>query len=105
MENKCKNRARNIVRKGEIACYKQFLLFSQCFHTYLSLVRQNAALCGMGITLSQTSPGFYVSVEYKSFENIVGKGEIARNVSSHLENFLLFSNLKLVCKLFQSGRV
>ena len=21
----------NIVRKGEIACYKQFLLFSQCF--------------------------------------------------------------------------
>ena len=22
---------KNIVRKGEIACYKQFLLFSQCF--------------------------------------------------------------------------
>ena len=21
----------NIVRKGEIACYKQFILFSQCF--------------------------------------------------------------------------
>ena len=24
-------RIENIVRKGEIACYKQFLLFSQCF--------------------------------------------------------------------------
>ena len=24
-------RVENIARKGEIACYKQFLLFSQCF--------------------------------------------------------------------------
>ena len=38
----------NIVRKGEIACYKQFLLFSQCF-LQLSLVCQNAALCGNGL--------------------------------------------------------
>ena len=28
------------------------------------------------LTLSQTSPGFYVS-RYKSFENTLGKGEIA----------------------------
>ena len=31
---KCKklpHRVENIVRKGEIVCYKQFLLFSQCF--------------------------------------------------------------------------
>ena len=36
----------NIVRKGEIACHKQVLLFSQCFpQLYISLVRQNAALC------------------------------------------------------------
>ena len=35
----------NIVRKGEIACYKQFLLFSQCFpKLYLF-----AALCGNGL--------------------------------------------------------
>ena len=26
----------NIVRKGEIACNKQFLLFSQCFLPYLA---------------------------------------------------------------------
>ena len=25
------HRVENIVRKGEISCYKQFLLFSQCF--------------------------------------------------------------------------
>ena len=28
----------NIVRKGEIACNKQFLLFSQCFLPYMALV-------------------------------------------------------------------
>ena len=36
------------------------------------------------LTLSQTSPGFYVS-HYKSLENTVGKGEIAL-----YEQFLLF---------------
>ena len=28
----------NIVRKGEIACNKQFLLFSQCLISYMALV-------------------------------------------------------------------
>ena len=28
----------NIVRKGEIACNKQFLLFSQCFLPFMALV-------------------------------------------------------------------
>ena len=28
----------NIVRKGEIACNKQFLLFSQCFLPYIALI-------------------------------------------------------------------
>ena len=38
------------MRKGEIACYKQFLLFSQFFlHLYIFLVCQNAALCGNGL--------------------------------------------------------
>ena len=38
----------------------------------------------MFLTLSQTSPGF-TCLQYKSFENTMGKGEIARN-----EQFLLF---------------
>ena len=28
----------NIVRKGEIACNKQFLLFPQCFLPYMALI-------------------------------------------------------------------
>ena len=60
------------------------------------------------LTLSQTSLAFYVS-EYKSFENTVGKGEIAHSeqfllfllfptvFSTHLDNFLpLLSNLELL---------
>ena len=55
----------------------------------------------MLLTLSQTSPG----LQYKSLENTVGKGEIARNeqfllsptkFSTRMENFLPFSlNSKL----------
>ena len=28
----------NVVRKGEITCNKQFLLFSQCFPPYMALI-------------------------------------------------------------------
>ena len=45
----------NIVRKREIACYKKFLFSHNAIHNYISLVPQNAALCGNGliVTLSQ----------------------------------------------------
>ena len=54
------------------------------------------------LTLSQTSPGFSC-LQYKSFENTAGKGEIAQAIppfptvfSTCLESFLPFSiNLKL----------
>ena len=56
MKNKYHIGQKKIVRKGEIACYKQFLLFSQCFpQPYISLVCQNAALCGNGFTDSFTN--------------------------------------------------
>ena len=48
IQNK-KNRVENIGRKGEIACFKQFLFFSQCFPKLCLEVRQNAALCGNGL--------------------------------------------------------
>ena len=38
-----------MVRKGEIACYKQFLFSHNVFHNYISSVRQNAVLCGNGL--------------------------------------------------------
>ena len=68
-------RVENVMRKGEIACYKQFLLFSQSyivenivrkgeiacssnfsfshnvFHSYISLVLQNVALYGNGLRM------------------------------------------------------
>ena len=60
--------------KGEIACYEQYLLFPTGFSKDLNLreVKTRACsgegvngtksrLCGKGITLSQTSPGFYLS--------------------------------------------
>ena len=37
------------MREGEIACYKQFLLFSQCFPRLYTLVRIYSALCGNGL--------------------------------------------------------
>ena len=40
-------RVENIVGKEEIACYKQFLIFSQCFPS--DMVCQNAVLCGNGL--------------------------------------------------------
>ena len=52
----------NAVGKGEIACYEQFLFFPHS--VFKKLVRQtpkNKGLFGKGLTLSQTSPGFYVS--------------------------------------------
>ena len=52
----------------------------------------------MLLTLSQTSPG----LQYKSLENTVGKGEIARN-----KQFILFLQcflpvLKTFCRFHQS---
>ena len=47
-------RVENIVRKGAIACNKQFLLFHNVFYSYISLKPENAALCGNGLTPAYT---------------------------------------------------
>ena len=62
------------------------------------------------LTFSQTSPGF-TCLQYNSFEDIVGKGEIARNVQflhfhsvfySFGELSVIFIKVEIVvCKLFQ----
>ena len=51
----------NTVGKGEIAHYEQFLLFPQCFQKACFAGASKGMLCGNGLTLSQTSPGFYMS--------------------------------------------
>ena len=73
-------RVENIVRKGEIACYKHPFLTM----FYISLERQNAALCGNGLTLYHIIPTL-MTYRKKPFENIEGKGENAGN-----QHFILF---------------
>ena len=76
----------NIVRKGEIACNKQFLLFSQNFLPYVVLIFHFNPFAHDNI-LDQTKLKAFaddklnvtkmiISIFYR-VENIVGKGEIA----------------------------
>ena len=51
----------NTVGKGEIARLRAISPFPNVFKRLISQGRQNVSLCGNGLTLSQTSPGFYVS--------------------------------------------
>ena len=64
----------------------------------------------------QNKPCFFTCLQYKSFENTVGKGEIARNEQFLLfplcflypfkELSVIFIEVKIVvCKLFQLRRV
>ena len=70
----------NIVRKGEIACYKQFLLFSLCFpQLYIFSVSK----FGNGLT----------NLRKKTLEKIVEKGENAGNL-----HFLLFPQFSFLSK-------
>ena len=107
----------NIVRNGEIACNKPFLLFSQCFLPHMVLIfhfkctlkcrllcfnldKSKILSSGNGLTLSQTTRGFYVSA-VQVFRKHCGK---RRNCSQQaissfpsvfstlLENFLPFSS-------------
>ena len=93
-------REENSVRKGEIACNNQFLLFSQCFfYNHISLLRQNVALCDNGLKLwinpfqkrqilkEFAEDNFIRDENGRKFsnreKNTVGKGQIA-----HYEGFL-----------------
>ena len=57
---KLSKRIENTVGKGEIASYKQFLLFPKCFQKILRQTRKSQGLFGKTaiLSLSQTSPGF-----------------------------------------------
>ena len=75
MEKKFFIRVENIVGKGEIARYEQFVLFPQCFQKtrethvclfgkgliqiVLSQGREKSALCGGGLTLQMADENSY----------------------------------------------
>ena len=75
----------NIVRKGDIACKKQFLLFSQCFLPYMVLIFH------FKCTLTLYSILILTHKQQTAFENIVGKGEIARYDCCFLLNQIIVS--------------
>ena len=60
--------------------HAQFLLFRNCYPLSTATLNIHIRVYTqhLFLTLSQTSPCFYMS-GYKSFENTVGKGEIACN--------------------------
>ena len=74
MENKCHTWWKTLWEKGKLLVTSNFSFSHNFFHSYISLVRRNAALCGNGLTLYHTVQTFNPSG--KTFENVVGKGEI-----------------------------
>ena len=55
MKKKVPYRVENIVRNGGLNYLLQASFrFLSVFYSYISLVRQNAALCGNGLTLNNT---------------------------------------------------
>ena len=64
----------NIVRKGEIACNKQFLLFSQCFLPYMLLIFRFKctlkSLSAIGFNLDQSKILSSVNGYYYNKPNI-----------------------------------
>ena len=94
-------------------------MYSLFVHIVHNVPRPNMALHSYIsetlLTLSQTSPGFYMSAVYKSFENTGGKGELlaTSNFSFSHSVFYPFGELSAIfikfeiffCKLFQFGKV
>ena len=80
----------NNVGKGEIACYKQFLLFPQCFQKASFPGRQKVSLCGIGLRESQL----------KNWESLGCTNLI--NLLGHLGLQTLFSTLRQHKQLYMA---
>ena len=78
------DKVENIAGRGENTGYKHFLLFPQCFQEYYFGVVKSRDY----VVMSEPFPKqalVFMCLQYRSFENTVGKGEIAHDVK-----FLLF---------------
>ena len=65
----------NVAKIAKFVCDR---VVNDVFKKLFRLGCQKSSFCGKELALSQTSPCFYMSAEHTSFENTVGKGEIAR---------------------------
>ena len=63
----------NIVRKGEIVCNKQFLLFSQCFLSYTVLIFNFKCTlkCRLHFVSIWTSLKFWTSIKFCRLVNYI----------------------------------
>ena len=75
----------NTVGKGEIARNEQILLFPQCFQKACFPGVSKGVILWEWVNPFPKKPWLFTCLWYRSLENTVGKGEIARN-----EQFLLF---------------
>ena len=71
--------------KGEIACYKQFLLFPQCFQKACFPGASKGVIVWEWVKSLPHSSDFLMILSKETFINIVGKEENAGN-----QHFLLF---------------
>ena len=97
-----------------MTCYHHFPVLQKRFQGSFFSRLLNLRSCGKGLTLSQTSPGFYVSavqVFWKHWEK--EKLLVTSNFSFSHSVFYPFEQLSaiiakfkiVVCNLFQFGRV
>ena len=72
------DKVENIVGRGENTGYKHFLLFPQCFREYYFGVVKSRDY----VVMSEPFPKqalVFMCLQYRSFENTVGKGEIVHD--------------------------
>ena len=111
------DRVENNLGKGENADCQHLSISHNVFTSQFHYSRGKSAWCEKGVNAFPKQVLVFTCLQYKPFENTVGKGEIAR-----IEQFLLFPQCFLlfwrtqlpgifikfeiiVCKLFQFGKV
>ena len=90
-------RVENIVKRGEIASYKQFLISHNVFHNYVSLVHQNAAFCGNWLTAFLSFPTMFPYLSNLNKSNHL----IIILTLSQMTNFKLSQTQRLCRQQFQ----
>ena len=77
MENKYHNyTVENIQRKGEIACYKQFLLFSQCFPQQYIFSVSKCSIVGNGLNKNHIYEKIHSNIRQWVYSKNISKNKV-----------------------------
>ena len=88
----------NIVRKGEIACNKQFLLFSQCFLPYIALIFHFE--CTLKCRLQFVS----IWTSLKCCHLVMGSGIFCPQITLTSQYFTFYNPLESFISLFNNPK-